>query len=61
MRALWHHSSPDYPALLYSELDDERWEVRKVEIFLDGRKGWASTCEESELTGLGTMPVPKPQ
>jgi hypothetical protein len=28
----WHHQHPDEPVELFSELDDERFEVRKVEV-----------------------------
>ena len=37
-----HHQNSDEPVQIYSELDDARWEVRRVEIFLDGSLGYAS-------------------
>jgi hypothetical protein len=49
---------PSEPTLLYSELDDARWETRKVEIFRDGKMGYASRITSSGLTGLGLEPVP---
>jgi hypothetical protein len=30
LKVKWNRSFPDEPMLLYSELDRERWEVRKV-------------------------------
>ncbi len=54
----WKHEHADSPVLLYSELDGERWEVRKVEVFADGRRGWASTDHEEGGTRLGQVPVP---
>lgn len=54
----WIHSHPDEPVWLYIELNDERWEVRKVEVFLDGRVGWADTSNEVGGTGLGLETVP---
>jgi len=39
LKVKWIHSHPDAPVLLYSELDRERWEVRKVEVFRDGSLG----------------------
>ena len=44
--------------LIYSELDHERWELRKVEIFPDGRMLYADPEVEFEETGLGQMPLP---
>jgi hypothetical protein len=38
----WKHGHHDYPVILYSELDARRFEVRKVEVFRNGRCGWAS-------------------
>lgn len=54
----WKHESPDAPVTLYSELDEERWEVRKVEVFIDGRMGFAEGRRESVGTALGDTPVP---
>ena len=54
----WHHDNPDYPVELYSELDDERFEVRKVECFRDGRRCFADAAGHSGNTTLGTAPVP---
>lgn len=58
LRCRWNHSVPGEPTLLYSELDDERWERRKVEIFADGRAGYADRYQESGDTRLGLAPVP---
>jgi hypothetical protein len=48
----WKHSLPDEPILLYSEVDDDRLEVRKVEVYRDGRKGYAGPGEASASTRL---------
>jgi hypothetical protein len=58
LRVQWLHSDTDEPVTLYSELDEEGWEVRKVEIFRDGRIGFASTIEESGSTILREKPFP---
>jgi hypothetical protein len=57
-RCEWLHSDPDYPVVLYSEIDDERWETRKVDIYADGRRGFASQTEQSGHTQLGIESVP---
>jgi hypothetical protein len=54
----WNHESPDDPIELYSELDDASWEVRKVEVFRDGRIGYADALDSTESTKLGIEPVP---
>jgi hypothetical protein len=57
IRVRWLHSSPDDPVDLWSELDADREEVRKVEIWSGGRVGYA-TNEEVGGTRLGELPVP---
>ncbi|MDR3577980.1 MAG: hypothetical protein P4L50_29295 [Anaerolineaceae bacterium] len=54
----WIHNFIDEPVFLYSELDEARFEIRKVEIFQDGKKSYASKSEETETTWLGIEPVP---
>lgn len=54
----WHHSNVDYPVRLVSELDTERFEVRKLEFFVDGRVGHACKGSESHGTILGELPDP---
>jgi len=58
IKVRWMHSHLDEPVLLYSELDEGRWEKRKVEVFAGGRCGYASSTESAESTRLGEVPVP---
>jgi hypothetical protein len=60
IKVKWLQSHPDEPVLLYSELDDERWEHRKIEVFADGRMGFASAQEATTSTGteLSIEPLP---
>ena len=58
LRCRWRHSFPNEPILLYSELDGERWELRKVEIFADGRAAYADRHQKIGNTCLGLVPVP---
>lgn len=46
VRVRWIHSLPGEPVTLLSELDDDRFEVRKLEIFHDGSTGRASGRQE---------------
>jgi hypothetical protein len=57
----WIHDFPDDPIDLYIELDDGGWEVRKVELFPDGRMGYADASDSSLSTALGLKPVPDPE
>ena len=54
----WRHDHPDEPIALYSECDDGGWEVRKVEVFRDGRFGYAGPGSDAEGSRLGTEPLP---
>jgi hypothetical protein len=54
----WKHESPDQPIRMVSELDAERFEVRKLEFFASGTIGHASSHYSTSGTMLGEMPVP---
>ncbi len=58
VRVAWNHDEPDDPITLFSEIDADAWEIRKVEVFRDGRMGFADASESSESARLGLMPVP---
>lgn len=54
----WKSSPADSPVEFYSELDQDRWETRKVEVFHDGRLGYASATESAMDTLLSIVPIP---
>ena len=58
LKVKWIHAYADQPVLIYSELDHEHWELRKVEIFPDGRIGYADAEVEVGDPGPGQMPLP---
>ncbi len=58
IKVKWLHTSPDTPTLLYSELNSELWEVRKVEAYADGRMDFADREGRSGSTKLGIEPLP---
>ena len=58
MYVKWLHKDPGAPVQIYSEIGDDSYERRKVEIYKNGRKGFADTSEEYGGTALGVMPVP---
>ena len=54
----WAHQNQSDPIWLFIEIDGKRWETRKIEIFPDGSKGYASKMEEVGGAALGKVPVP---
>ncbi|MBV8276434.1 MAG: hypothetical protein JO170_14400 [Verrucomicrobia bacterium] len=57
VRVEWQHSSPEEPVVSYSELNDERFKTRKIEVFHDERLVYASRTESSFGTTLGVLPI----
>lgn len=58
LKVKWLHGHADEPILLYSELDADRYELRKVEVFADGTMGYASDAIAVRGTQLGEVPLP---
>lgn len=54
----WKNAPVDSPVEFYSELDGNRWETRKVEVFPDGRLGYASSTKSTLDTDLAIVPIP---
>jgi hypothetical protein len=54
---VWRHDSSDDPVLLYSELDSARWELRKVEVYADGRMDRADPDLQTGNTSLSVEPL----
>ena len=58
IKVFWHHSFPDEPTVLYSEIDEDRRERRKVYVFRDGQFGYASDTEATNSVWLSIEPLP---
>ena len=41
LKIYWKHSFPDEPVIIYSELNENREEIRKVEVYTNERMGYA--------------------
>jgi hypothetical protein len=55
----WFHDFAHEPCCIYSELDDERYETRKIEVFKDGTTTRASTEDlKSDSMALADQPIP---
>lgn len=58
LKVQWLHDFPDEPIWLFSELDDQLHETRKVEIFRDGSLGFADVNEFAGGSMLSDMAIP---
>lgn len=58
LKVHWSHDSENQPVAFYSEMEDDRMEVRKVELFADGSLGFADEKRSSGRTMLGALPMP---
>lgn len=58
IRVKWIHTLRSEPVLMYSEIDREGWEIRKVEVYADGRRGYASKSDAVGGSGLSKEPLP---
>ncbi|MEV7424015.1 hypothetical protein [Streptomyces sp. NPDC091212] len=58
LKVVWHHEFPDEPVTLFSEIDDERYEVRKVDVYRDGRYDFADSVTSKGATMLGEIATP---
>jgi hypothetical protein len=58
LKVIWHHDFVDEPVQILSEIGEGRYEVRKVEMFRDGRLDWADERRWSPNTMLGEVVVP---
>jgi hypothetical protein len=56
-KVLWHHDLPNEPAVLYSEID-AGLEVRKVEVYRDGRHDYADGSNSTGTAMLGEKMMP---
>ena len=57
VKVRWLHDIESEPVELYSELDGDR-EVRKVEVYRDGRMDLADQSRETGTTVLSREPIP---
>jgi hypothetical protein len=53
----WVHSDPEYPVLRLGEYDGGGWEQRKIDVYRDGRVGFADAHEERDAE-LALVPMP---
>lgn len=58
LKVVWIHSIKSEPILLFSEISEHREEIRKVEVYADGRYDYADDSGATGSTMLSEMPLP---
>ena len=58
LKVAWIHNWDDEPTTIYSEIDNYRNEIRKIELFRDGRVGYATNKVAHNGTQLSETPLP---
>ena len=58
IRLKWNHTNPDEPVWIFSELDPDGKEVRKIECFRNGFCDVATAETSSGSAALMTLPLP---
>ena len=58
VRLKWNHTNPDEPVWIFSELDPDGKEVRKIECFRNGFCDIATASGSSGSAALMTLPLP---
>jgi hypothetical protein len=58
-KLVWRNHGPEFPDLIYSQIDDDGYEVRKVEVFPDGHYGCSDGIEQRGRTELSDRPMPE--
>ncbi|MBU2693720.1 hypothetical protein [Pimelobacter sp. 30-1] len=57
-RVHWRHGLAEFPVVLFSEIDGDGWETRKVDEYADGHLDLAGNGIETGRTFLGLDRVP---
>lgn len=58
LKVHWRHEFQDEPTIIYFELDEQRNEVRKIEMYCDGSFGLASKDVTYNNSILSEKPIP---
>ncbi|MFG2087583.1 DUF6881 domain-containing protein [Spirillospora sp. NPDC048824] len=57
LRVEWLHDFSEEPVEIYSEVGDDGYEIRKIEVFRDGHLQYADERREAAGTSLSETPV----
>ena len=53
----WHHDFTEEPIVLFSEIGEDGYETRKIQLYRDGRLLKADEAHENGTIGLSEIPV----
>ncbi|MGH1536180.1 DUF6881 domain-containing protein [Ralstonia pseudosolanacearum] len=57
----WIHTIPSEPVFIYSEVDSDNFELRKAEVYADGRMGFSDGTNSAGESMLSAEPLPSLQ
>ena len=58
LKVCWIHDLSTEPIEMFSELDNNFWELRKVEVFADGTATYADSNKSTGTSRLAEVPLP---
>lgn len=59
LKTIWNHCHKEEPSIIYQEIDDSSFEIRKIEIMKDGQViGYASEAGEFGASILADQQIP---
>jgi len=58
LKVRWYHDNPEDPIVLYHELEADQHEIRRIELFEDGRLQRSDKVEPEAPTSLSTESLP---
>ncbi|MGW1280286.1 DUF6881 domain-containing protein [Streptomyces tsukubensis] len=58
VKVAWDHEFADDPILYLSELGEDGYETRKIQLYRDGRSEWADESVDTATIGLSEIPFP---
>jgi len=58
IKVTWRHNFESEPVMLYSELDENRNELRKVEVYRNGHHDFSDGSRSTGNTRLSKEPIP---
>ncbi len=53
VQTIWNHTNDDFPIIMYSEIDAERFETKRLDIFPDGQL----TLSRTQQVGAHTQVI----
>ncbi|GAA4531135.1 DUF6881 domain-containing protein [Amycolatopsis samaneae] len=58
LRVEWRHDFEVEPVETFGEIGEDGYEIRRVEVYRDGRMDWADAVRETDRVFLAEAPMP---